>query len=279
VNYVGELLTIDFFQQSRDASDEYMKKVIIDTKAFSEYLDNVLNINAFKSDHSNNGLQLEACDKIVKAVFAVDASLSTFEAAANSGASMLIVHHGLSWGGDPKRFTGLTARRMQYLFANKISLYAVHLPLDAHPVLGHNASIAGTIGLNKRRMFFEYDGVNIGVAGELQRTQTVKGLCVILSQISPKIAVYGETNSVKKVGIVSGGGGHDAIIAAAELGMDCLITGEVTHSAYSFAQESGIAVIALGHYKSEVPGLVALMNKVKFDLGLKCEFIDNDTGL
>jgi dinuclear metal center YbgI/SA1388 family protein len=250
----------------------------VSTKFLTDYLDNLLCVKDFKFDHSNNGLQIEACENVHKVFFAVDAAMETFTEASRRGANLIVVHHGLSWGSEPKRFTGIVANRLQYLFEKHISLYAVHLPLDAHPVLGHNACIADVINLRKRKMFFEYDGVNIGIAGELQRMTSLKSLCTKLNDITSDIIVYGMKSDIKKIGIVSGGGGS-AINVAANAGLDCLITGEITHCDYHFAIESGIAVITLGHYRSEIPGLLAVMKKVESELGVFCEFIDIPTGL
>ncbi|MDZ7705233.1 MAG: Nif3-like dinuclear metal center hexameric protein [Trueperaceae bacterium] len=50
------------------------------------------------TDSSLNGLQVEGNPKVNKIAFAVDSSMTTFEQAADVGADMLIVHHGLFWG-------------------------------------------------------------------------------------------------------------------------------------------------------------------------------------
>ena len=59
-----------------------------------------------KADPGLNGLQVGTMDKEVrKAAFAVDASLETFRRAAEAGADLLFVHHGLFFGG-PKPLIG-----------------------------------------------------------------------------------------------------------------------------------------------------------------------------
>ena len=108
----------------------------------TQFLDRELNLEAFRQDHSNNGLQVEGSAEVRRAAFAVDACLATFELAAEKGVDFLFVHHGLSWGAEPRRFTGVTARRLRTLFNAGISLYAAHLPLDANPVFGNNAELS-----------------------------------------------------------------------------------------------------------------------------------------
>ena len=56
--------------------------------------------------------------------------------------------------------------------------------------------------------------------------------------------------TVRKVAVSSGAGGSD-IFAAAEIGADALVTGEIKHHEINAANELGIAVIDAGHFKSE----------------------------
>ena len=61
------------------------------------WLDTYLEVDAF-TDPSLNGLQVEGQPEVNKVAVAVDSSLTTFEQAAEVGADLLIVHHGLFWG-------------------------------------------------------------------------------------------------------------------------------------------------------------------------------------
>ena len=136
-------------------------------KELTCFLNRTLELEAFASDHSNNGLQVEGRPEIRKVVAGVDASLALFEAAAATEADLVLVHHGLSWGAEPRRFTGITARRMETLFRNGMSLYAVHLPLDAHALYGNNARLAALGRLTDLQRCCHYDGVDIGFLGNL----------------------------------------------------------------------------------------------------------------
>ena len=102
----------------------------------TKFLDEALDLSAFAEDVSNNGVQVEGRDEVRKAVFAVDASQTLFDEAAKRAADFIFVHHGLSWGANPRRLTGFTARRFGTLFRHGITLYAAHLPLDAAPEFG-----------------------------------------------------------------------------------------------------------------------------------------------
>ncbi|MCD6140932.1 MAG: Nif3-like dinuclear metal center hexameric protein, partial [Thermococcus sp.] len=98
------------------------------------FLDEYLNVLAFP-DKSRNGLQVEGKEEVEKIAFAVDACMDTFIKARAFGADMLIVHHGLIWGGI-EYVRGLVQKRLKFLLENELNLYAAHLPLDLHPEVG-----------------------------------------------------------------------------------------------------------------------------------------------
>lgn len=231
------------------------------------------------ADFSNNGLQVEASGEITKVAFAVDASLETMTRAAEEKSELLVVHHGISWGGGLKRVTGIDARRMAVMFKNGVSLYACHLPLDAHEEYGNNAVIAKTLGLENTRRFYHACGMNIGICGEFSKGIMLEELeGRIIDTVSPETIVVDNTNgSVRRVGIVSGSGAS-AVGACREMGLDCLITGEFEHQYFSEARESGISVIAAGHYFTEAGGVNSLMELVAEKFGAGTVFIQAPTG-
>ena len=248
---------------------------------FTAWLDDRLKLREFSGDVSNNGLQIEGRPEVRRAVFSVDASLALFEAAAEREADFIFVHHGLSWGAEPRRLTGTSARRYRLLFERGMSLYAAHLPLDAAPVFGNNAVLSRLIGLCNLRPFFCYDGAYIGFSGELTEPETMEKLRSALgARLNCRAQLFGSADRLCcKVAVVSGGGGLEAVEAAAEAGVDLLLTGELTHVMYHCALECGVAVLALGHYASETTGPRALMELATSELELEAEFVDLPTGL
>lgn len=246
-----------------------------------QYLDAELRIAEFSGDVSNNGMQVEGADEVRKAVFAVDASQTLFETAAERGADFIFVHHGLSWGANPRRLTGFTAKRFRTLFTRGITLYAAHLPLDAAPEFGNNAVLAKFMNLGKLSPFFRYDGVDIGFIGALPAARKLGTLQKLFEErLGVEARVLGDVRkSCRKVAVVSGGGGLDSLEEAAERGADLLLTGELEHTMYHPALESGVCVLALGHYASETVGPRALMARVAERFDVETEFIDLPTGL
>ena len=250
----------------------------------TRFLDDTLHLADFPADPSNNGLQFEGTDEVRRAVFAVDACMEIFSAAIERDADFLFVHHGLSWDTGFRRITGSNARRFTALAANGLSLYAAHLPLDANEKLGHNILLAGMAGIREPKPFGEQHGYHIGFQGELARPVTIGTLAKRFHEQLPsegEFRLLGDPSmKIRHPGIISGGGSWPELYAEIEkLGVDCLITGEAGHSSFHYALETGTPVLMLGHYRSETPGVVALMDIVRKKFRIETEFIDCPTGL
>lgn len=253
-------------------------------KEIADYLDGLLEIARFPLDPSNNGLQFQGGNDVKKAVFAVDASEAVFSVASDLDADLIFVHHGLSWGNGIRRFTGITARRLTALAANGMSLYAAHLPLDANSMFGHNALLGEMLHLKDVEPFGTYHDYKIGIQGMLPRRTSLLEIADLFDKALPSEGHFSGLGDfeqkIKRVAIISGGGAWPELfdeISCANI--DALITGEIEHPSWHPAMETGTSVLALGHYRSETPGVIAVMNAVKAQFGIDVEFIDIPTFL
>ncbi|MCK4981781.1 MAG: Nif3-like dinuclear metal center hexameric protein, partial [Victivallaceae bacterium] len=140
---------------------------------------------------------------------------------------------------------------------------------------------ADMIKLRQRYNFADYSACDIACGGILPKACLVDQLVEKFeTQLSCKAKVFGDQGkNLGKIGIISGGGGMDGLTACIGEGMDCYVTGEMTHMMYHVVKECGIVVIELGHYHSETPGVLAVMNEVEKKFAIDCEFIDIPTGL
>src|SRR5437868_2528751 len=107
--------------------------------ALATFLDSTLNVSGVP-DYANavNGIQLENRGDIQRIATAVDFSSATVDGAIEIGAKLLLVHHGMFWGGV-QPITGHRHRLLASLVANDVAIYSAHLPLDVHPQYGNNA--------------------------------------------------------------------------------------------------------------------------------------------
>ena len=87
------------------------------------WLDDTLSLASF-NDVSNNGLQIaREGDDAESVAFGVDASASFVNAAADSGAQLCVVHHGISWGGGIRRITGSAYEVVKAAVRRNVALY------------------------------------------------------------------------------------------------------------------------------------------------------------
>ena len=242
------------------------------------FLDEYLQISAY-TDKSSNGLQVEGKPEVERVAFAVDTTLKTIERAAKAKADMLIVHHGMIWGGL-NYITGMHYKRLRALIENGLNLYAAHLPLDVHPEVGNNVELLKLLGLKPKGPFGDYRGLSIGYWGEFERPEPIEKVAQIIAEkldATVKTYEFGK-REVKTVGAVSGAGAF-ALEEAWKKGIDLLITGESGHADYLTAVDLPQSVLVAGHYKTETLGVKALMGLLKERFGLDVFFIDEPTGL
>ena len=249
----------------------------------NRYFNSFLHKEDYDSDVSLNGIQISnsAPDEkqITKVAFAVDACEASALKAAEAGAQVLFVHHGLFWG-HCDTITGIHYKRVASFIKNDLALIAYHIPLDANEFVGNNFGIARRLGLEKIRPFGKWRGMTLGASGELGKEVTIDELAKMLfpnGEKPAKILPFGK-KMIKKVAIISGGAGDD-FEQAVKIGADVYITGEIGHSDYHGIEESGINVIAGGHYQTETVGVQLVQKRLEEDKGIETVFIDIPTTL
>ncbi|WP_226004538.1 Nif3-like dinuclear metal center hexameric protein [Natrinema salinisoli] len=233
-------------------------------------------------DASANGLQVGPEEaEIERVAFAVDGVRETFEAAIEADADLLVVHHGLSWGGFD-RVTGRTYDRIAPLIEHDLALYVSHLPLDGHQDLGNAAGVADLLGLEDRIPFGELGPEYIGQRGTAAEPYDPEGL---RERLETNLETGDQTvqhlafgpDEIEDVAIVTGSG-TDWLDEAVAADADALVTGEGKGKAYHEAQEAGIHVFLAGHYATETFGVRALQDRLE-ERGLETTFLDVPTGL
>lgn len=250
----------------------------MDRDALVDWLDDYLDIAAYE-DPSLNGLQVEGTAEVTKVAVAVDASLSTFEQAAEVGADLLLTHHGLFWGA-PKAVTGVHRRRVKYLLDHDISLYTAHIPLDAHREVGNNWGLARLLELGELRDFGRWKGMPIGCAGVFPEPVDLHDLADRIEKaLGESVLVHaGGAMEVRSLGIISGAAAWD-VVTAAEQGLDAFLTGEPKHDVFYESFERGVNALYAGHYMTETVGVSLLADKLAETFGLETEFVLLPTGL
>ncbi|MGB1297966.1 MAG: Nif3-like dinuclear metal center hexameric protein [Psychrobium sp.] len=228
-------------------------------------------------DFCPNGLQVEGAMDIKKIVTGVTASQALVDAAIETGADALLVHHGYFWKGENQTITSLKKNRIKSLLMADINLIAYHLPLDIHPTLGNNAQLAQRFGISNIQGLESGNPVSVAVKGEFSTPITVAELGRRIGQsLTRDVLVEGKADKEVRTVAWCSGGGQSFIEMAGEQGIDAFISGEVSEQTIHLAREYDIAFFAAGHHATERYGAKALGEFVADNLDVDVEFIDID---
>lgn len=230
-----------------------------------------------------NGVQVGHRGPVTRVAAAVDASLQTITLAAETGANLLLVHHGLFWNGL-RPVTGAYEARLRALFAHDIAVYSAHLPLDAHAVFGNSALLAQELALTVSGAFAKYQTIHCGVRGDGDLATAV-----LVDRIARWAAPLGHHTVASRIpvghrtrrwAICSGSGAQpETLREAYDTGVDTLIVGEGPHWSAVEAAERGLVIVYAGHYATETLGVRAVAAHLHTTFGLPWDFLHAPTGL
>jgi dinuclear metal center YbgI/SA1388 family protein len=243
------------------------------------FLDSYLETDKF-NDSSFNGLQFEGATKIKKIAFAVDSGIEVFKKAVNENAQLLIVHHGMFWDGADPRIINAKKKRIDVLLKNNLSLYASHLPLDKHEIVGNNAQLIKLLDGKIIKEFGNYKNQKISWICKLKKEKKLFEIEKELNQklnTSCKILNFGK-EKIKTIAVCSGGGSVVQLTEAINTNVDLYITGEQSE-VFHDAKDSKINVIFAGHHATETLGVNALSKIIEKKFKIKTVFIEMPTGL
>ena len=233
--------------------------------------------------HALNGVQVEHRGPVRKLAAAVDVSTRTIRGAIASNANLLLVHHGLFWGGL-RPLSGTLYSRARLLIEHDIALYSAHLPLDAHETFGNSVLLAVQLELQPTGGFGRFENIHCGVLGDdhletaelLERVRHfshAEGGTAVPSAMSPH-------RRTRRWAICSGAGVNAATLdEARNLGVDTLITGEGPHWSAVEAEERDLVIIYAGHYATETLGVRALAGQISAQFDIPWSFVAAPTGL
>ncbi|MEO7964106.1 MAG: Nif3-like dinuclear metal center hexameric protein, partial [Gemmatimonadaceae bacterium] len=150
-------------------------------------------------------------------------------------------------------------------------------------IAGNCALLARALDLTPNGRFGQYDGVDIGVAGECDLlTSTVLARADSFARPlggSARASLFDVGRRTKRWAIITGaGGGSREIDEARTRGIDTLIVGEGPHHATVSAPDAGIVVIFAGHYATETVGVRAIAEMAGKHFSLPHKFLLVPTG-
>jgi dinuclear metal center YbgI/SA1388 family protein len=230
-----------------------------------------------------NGLQLTSRGDVRTLACAVDYSNATVDEAVRVGADMLLIHHGMFWGGS-QPIRGPVYERLANLIRNDVAVYSSHLPLDVHPELGNNVLLARRLGLEPAAGFARFKNIDVGVSGTADvATETlVRAAGDLAREFGGAVVTtpFADSRRTRRWGICTGAGADtDTIREALERGIDTMVVGEGPHHTAVAARDNGIVIVYAGHYATETLGVRALAQRLTQQFAISSHFLNAPTGL
>lgn len=249
---------------------------MIGRDALATYLDQYLSAQAIP-DYAPNGLQIEGRSDIRKLCTAVSISQSVIQAAIEWHADAILVHHGFFWRGERSVLTGVRRHRIGDLLGQNLNLFAYHLPLDLHPIVGNNACLAQRLPVANLSQH-DLEKLPKGLwAGDLIAPATPQELGTLLQQslLQAPIHIAAQRPQIQRIAWCSGAA-QDLLEDAQRLGVDAYLSGEISERTYDLAQELNIHYYACGHHATERYGVQALAAHLEEKFGIEHRFIETN---
>jgi dinuclear metal center YbgI/SA1388 family protein len=222
-------------------------------------------------------LQVEGKKKVNKIVTGVTASQALIDYAVSINADAILVHHGYFWKGESPCLTGMKRKRIHTLLQHDINLYAYHLPLDIHPILGNNVQLGKLLGIIDILPLEENNPQSLVMQGKFEAGINPIELIRLLNTKLVRNPLHEPAlkTNIETVAWCTGGG-QSYIELAAEKGIDAYITGEVSEQTIHTAREMNIHFYAAGHHATERYGVKALGEYIQQKLDVEAVFVDID---
>lgn len=250
-----------------------MLRKSVERSALTQFLANELQVARFR-DYCPNGLQVEGRNEIKRIVSGVTACQALLDEAVLREADAILVHHGYFWRGEDMRVIGPKFQRLKTLIEHGISLFAYHLPLDSHPVLGNNAQLAKLFGFEVCGRFGEDDLGWLGKSSAGQALNVGQLAALISSQLGRDALMIGDADQLVDTIAWCSGAAQNMLGAAIEAGASVYISGEISEPTVHLARESKVAYLACGHHASERYGVQALGQLIAQEFGIEHQFVD-----
>ena len=233
------------------------------------------------------GLVCDNSDVIEYVYTAVFPSQSVIEKIIGDGRqnALLFVHHPMRWDiTDFPAFTDVSAEEFTALRDRRISLYNLHVPLDANGTYGTTWNFAKALNVEVTDEFHEYHGIMAGIIGKTD----CGTVCTLRERfegaVGHKIRLYPYGDEIiadNKVALIAGGGNDAAVYPfLRERGINTYLTG-IAHvrnsyspsvTAHNAARENGVNILAGTHYSTEKFACIKILAYFA-NLGITGEFI------
>ncbi len=209
----------------------------------------------------NSGLLLGDAAKQVRRVgFALDLTRQTLQAATQENVDLLVTHHPVIFRGVK---TLLSDDPLCELVRRGMAVISVHTPWDSADG-GVNDVLCDLFALSDVRAVETPDApVPMLRLGTLEQTLTPQAFAALAAKTLGTTVRLASCGKPVKTVAVCGGAAFEFCEPARLAGADLFLTGDAKHHELLDAVESGISVVAAGHFETEHPSVAVLLAKVQ----------------
>lgn len=218
--------------------------------------------------------------EVKRVLVALDATGAVCDRAVAEGYDAIVTHHPFIFKGiktvDDEN--AIAAKAIELIKAG-VAVMSFHTRLDAVNG-GVNDKLASLLGLKNVEVFYG-EGLPMGRVGVLDEAAELfdfaRGVKKALN--APFVSVTDSGRKTERVAVL-GGSGKDFIGAAADMGADTYVSGELGH--HTMTDEPDVVIrplnlIEAGHFYTEFPVCEVLRDMVaEIDAGIECKIMNSN---
>ena len=215
---------------------------------------------SLQENWDNSGFQIGNLEAEIKGILlALDITIDSINYAVSNNINCIITHHPLFF--EKIQYLNVNSeyyKKIELLMNNKINVISIHTPLDIHPN-GVNKYLADKCLLNNQEVFVDYkEDYGYGIVGNVENDTFKNYLIKLKNNFENSLLYFGDIEkSISKVAVL-GGSGAFSIKNAVLRKVDLLISSDFKYHDIQLALENNLNIIDLGHFESEISGLISL---------------------
>jgi putative NIF3 family GTP cyclohydrolase 1 type 2 len=257
------------------------------TDDWAQYMGPLLDFVSASFKSSSIGLACDFAPEIKQVRSAVFPSPKVMGEILAEGISdaMLFLHHPATWDirlSPP--FSQMERRLVEQFKERRISIYALHAPLDNFGEYSTTVTLAKALGIKPSKAFAPYNGGLCGVFGETEHRDAAGLGRAFEKAVGHRTSLYSYGSPEIKggrVALVAGGGNQVEVLEeiAAE-GLNTFVSGvtlanDYSRRAHEFARQKGITILGGSHYSTEAFACRAICAYFE-GLGLPAKFVADE---
>jgi len=173
---------------------------------------------------------------------------------------LLFVHHPMQW--DMRKipvFTDISIEALRELQRRQVSIYNLHVPLDANGIYGTTWNFAKALNIEIIDEFYEYGGVKVGIIGTVDCETVAELQQRFENAVDHKTNLYPYGKHIinnHKIALIAGGGNEaDVYPVLCDLGINTFLTGignmrngyQPSIDAHNAAKKAGVNILTGTH--------------------------------